>query len=113
MCVRGFLRAVIPVASDALHAGLLWVRVVAKWTSQWGSSVSRDAREALGSVAADCGTKSWARFYNLEKLSIFLHVHIASCYCISDRYHIFFAFVPAFCLIMAEAQSFSGLSSGH
>jgi hypothetical protein len=43
---------------------------------------------------------------------IFLHVHITSCYCISDRYH-FFAFAPAFRLIMVEAQSFSGLSSGH
>jgi hypothetical protein len=48
---------VIPVASDALHAGLLWVRVVAKWTSQWGSSVSREAREALGSVAAESERK--------------------------------------------------------
>jgi hypothetical protein len=62
-------------------------------------------------------TKSWARFYNLEKLSISLLrffctciLHHVTAYLIDI---IFFAFAPAFRLIMVEAQSFSGLSSGH
>ena len=110
MCVRGFLRAVIPVASDALHAGLLWVHAVGELSVSGGSGGTGQCRcrlwnEKLGQIL---------QLGKVEHLTeIFLHVHIASCYCISDRYHIFFAFVPAFCLIMVEAQSFSGLSSGH